>query len=149
MSQGLLEFFHTYRADLGDNIPETDRVEANKQYISIRQLRESLQNAVDKLVPRLEENAEVQRRNDVKTCLDDIDTKITKIKLTYEPWIDKFTEISISINGRDQAVNEEGTVRDERVISPVPLGDRENLTPRISPRLALMEDKSRVRWRKI
>ena len=51
LSQELLEFFHAFRVNSQDDIPETDRAEANKQWISIRQLRGSLQHAVDKLVP--------------------------------------------------------------------------------------------------
>ena len=78
LNQELLGFFHTVRVNSQDEIPETDRAEANKQYISIRQLRESLQYAVDKLVPQLEKNAMMQQKNDVKMCLDDIDTNRNK-----------------------------------------------------------------------
>ena len=93
LDQELLEFFHAFQVNSQDDIPETDRAEANKQWISIRQLRGSLQHAVDKLVPHLEKNAMIQRKNDVKVCLDDIDVKITGINLKFGSWLDSYTEI--------------------------------------------------------
>ena len=142
LDQELLEFFHAFQVNSQDDIPETDRAEANKQWISIRQLRGSLQHAVDKLVPHLEKNAMIQRKNDVKVCLDDIDVKITGINLKFGSWLDSYTEIqeAYSRDGRFPA-EQERVSKGQRVISPVLLGDRESNVSRISPRLALVENR--------
>lgn len=60
LSQELTKLLHKFRLHLGDDIPETARADANRQYISIPQLRYSMQNEEDKLVPQMERNAEAQ-----------------------------------------------------------------------------------------
>ena len=84
----------------------------------------------------------IQRKNDVKVCLDDIDVKITGINLRFGSWLDSYTEIqeAYSRDGRFPA-EQERVSKGQRVVSPVPLGDQENPTPSISPRLALLESQ--------
>ena len=126
LEEVLKEFQVSYQATVDDKVPDADQAEANKLYRTIRLQRCTLELAWEQLMYHLDKNADVQRKNEVKKKMDELDTVITGIKFSNEDRLEAFTSdvpirkepeqsIHQSHVGSHDSISRRQTIRETRV----------------------------------